>query len=90
MISPPILSLSLFAVLALTPSTLVSTLYRYLINSKDASTGWCLELLYRVCEDLRNVAQLVRLSPSRPLLSISFPLIQIIDMCERTGRFQTG
>ncbi|GAA6011807.1 hypothetical protein JCM11491_000757 [Sporobolomyces phaffii] len=36
----------------------VNTLYRYLINSKDASTGWCLELLYRVCEDLRNVAQL--------------------------------
>ncbi|GAA5899273.1 uncharacterized protein JCM6883_005165 [Sporobolomyces salmoneus] len=37
---------------------LVNTLYRHLINSKDANTGWCLELLYRVCEDLRTVAQL--------------------------------
>ncbi|GAA5949990.1 hypothetical protein JCM3765_007762 [Sporobolomyces pararoseus] len=37
---------------------LVNTLYRHLINSKDASTGWCLDLLYRVCEDLKTVAQL--------------------------------
>ncbi|GAA5834958.1 hypothetical protein JCM3766R1_002053 [Sporobolomyces carnicolor] len=36
---------------------LVNTLYRHLINSKDPNTGWCLDLLYRVCEDLRVVAQ---------------------------------
>ncbi|GAA5923564.1 uncharacterized protein JCM15063_003688 [Sporobolomyces koalae] len=35
---------------------LVNALYRFLINSKDPNTGWCLEVLYRVCEDLRRVA----------------------------------
>ncbi|GAA6064667.1 hypothetical protein JCM10212_001783 [Sporobolomyces blumeae] len=34
-----------------------TSLYKYLIDSKDVNTGWALDLLYRVCQDLRRVAE---------------------------------
>ncbi|GAA5899076.1 hypothetical protein JCM6882_004611 [Rhodosporidiobolus microsporus] len=34
----------------------VTALYRYLIDSRDTSTGWALPVLYQVCRDLRGVA----------------------------------
>ncbi|GAA5954034.1 hypothetical protein JCM21900_005386 [Sporobolomyces salmonicolor] len=35
----------------------VNTLYRYLMDSREASTGWALPVLYAVCRDLRKVAE---------------------------------
>ncbi|GAA5836176.1 hypothetical protein JCM11251_007388 [Rhodosporidiobolus azoricus] len=34
----------------------VTALYRYLLDSRDAATGWLLPVLYQVCKDLRLVA----------------------------------
>ncbi|GAA5858321.1 hypothetical protein JCM8547_004648 [Rhodosporidiobolus lusitaniae] len=46
-----------FAVAYAKTHELVTALYRYLIDARDAQTGWLLPLLFQVCKDLRGVAQ---------------------------------